>query len=93
VRLAAGQQHALHAVQLERESAFGFGTGAARRGRGSRTGSRRHAGRHGVSYQAGGGEPGYIAPDPLDTDIFYSGTNNGGYIDKFNRRNGTRPAK
>ena len=42
-----------------------------------------------VAYQAGGGEPGYIAPDPLDVDIFYSGTNNGGYIDKYNRRIGT----
>ena len=40
----------------------------------------------GVSYEAGGGEPGYIAPDPLDPDIFYSGTNNGAYVDKFNRR-------
>lgn len=39
-----------------------------------------------VSYEAGGGEPGYIAPDPLDPDIFYSGTNNGAYVDKFNRR-------
>ncbi len=38
------------------------------------------------SYQAGGGEPGYIAPDPLDPDLLYSGTNNGGYVDKFNRR-------
>ena len=42
-----------------------------------------------VSYQAGGGEPGYIAPDPLDPDQFYSGTNNGGYLDKFNRRTST----
>ncbi|MGH7559895.1 MAG: WD40/YVTN/BNR-like repeat-containing protein, partial [Gemmatimonadales bacterium] len=42
-----------------------------------------------VSYVAGGGEPGYIAPDPLDPDIFYSGTNNGRYVDKFNRRLGT----
>ncbi|MCE2901697.1 MAG: WD40/YVTN/BNR-like repeat-containing protein [Gemmatimonas sp.] len=41
-----------------------------------------------VSYQVGGGEPGYIAPDPLDLDVFYSGTNNGGYVDKFNRRTG-----
>lgn len=39
-----------------------------------------------VAYEAGGGEPGYIAPDPLDPDIFYSGTNNGAYVDKFNRR-------
>jgi hypothetical protein len=42
-----------------------------------------------VSYVAGGGEPGYIAPDPLDPDLFYSGTNNGAYVDKFNRRLGT----
>ena len=39
-----------------------------------------------VSYVAGGGEPGYIAADPRNPDIFYSGTNNGGYIDKFDRR-------
>ena len=41
-----------------------------------------------VSYQVGGGEPGYIAPDPRDPDLFYAGTNNGGYLDKFNRRTG-----
>ncbi len=41
-----------------------------------------------VSYQVGGGEPGYIAPDPLDVDIFYAGTNNGRYLDKYNRRTG-----
>ncbi len=40
------------------------------------------------AYRAGGGEPGYIAPDPYDPDLFYSGTNNGGYLDKFNRRTG-----
>lgn len=40
------------------------------------------------SYPVGGGEPGYIAPDPLDPDIFYSGTNNGRYVDKYNRRTG-----
>jgi photosystem II stability/assembly factor-like uncharacterized protein len=38
------------------------------------------------AYIAGGGEPGYIAPDPRDPDIFYSGTNNGAYLDRFNRR-------
>jgi photosystem II stability/assembly factor-like uncharacterized protein len=41
-----------------------------------------------VSYQVGGGEPGYIAPDPLDVDVFYAGTNNGGYVDKFNKKTG-----
>ena len=44
------------------------------------------AGGMGVSYVAGGGEPGYIAPDPRDPDLFYSGTNNGAYLDKFNHR-------
>jgi photosystem II stability/assembly factor-like uncharacterized protein len=47
------------------------------------------AGGMAVAYQAGGGEPGYIAPDPLDPDVFYSGTNNGRYVDKYNRRLGT----
>ena len=42
-----------------------------------------------VHYRAGGGEPGYIAPDPKDLDIFFSGTNNGRYLDRFNRRLGT----
>ena len=42
-----------------------------------------------VYYRAGGGEPGYIAPDPEDLDVFFSGTNNGRYIDRFNRRLGT----
>ncbi len=42
-------------------------TPAARlgRGRGGRGGRR--------AYSAGGAEPGYIAPDPLDPDVFFSG--------------------
>jgi photosystem II stability/assembly factor-like uncharacterized protein len=39
-----------------------------------------------VAYVVGGGEPGYIAPDPQDLDVYYAGVNNGRYIDKFNRR-------
>jgi photosystem II stability/assembly factor-like uncharacterized protein len=39
-----------------------------------------------VAYRVGGGEPGYIAPDPQDLDLFYAGVNNGRYIDKYNRR-------
>lgn len=71
--------------------------GSAGVGRGGGGGGGRGAGGGGgdiaaggmaVSYQAGGGEPGYIAPDPRDPDLFYSGTNNGGYLDKFNRRTG-----
>ena len=69
-------------------SAFGGGRG---RGGGQAAGPSRDitAGGMEQAYRAGGGEPGYIAPDPQDVDIYYSGTNNGGYIDKFNRRNGT----
>jgi photosystem II stability/assembly factor-like uncharacterized protein len=47
------------------------------------------AGGMAVSYVAGGGEPGYIATDPLNPDVFYSGTNNGGYVDKVDRRTGS----
>ena len=41
-----------------------------------------------MHYRAGGGEPGYIAPDPKDLDVFFSGTNNGRYLDRYNRRLG-----
>lgn len=68
----------------------GGGRGAAVGGRGGapRNDAEMAAGSMAVSYQAGGGEPGYIATDPLDPDQFYSGTNNGGYLNKFNRRTG-----
>ncbi|MGD8320681.1 MAG: glycosyl hydrolase, partial [Gemmatimonadota bacterium] len=36
------------------------------------------------AYPVGGGEPGYIAPDPNNLSLFYSGANNGGYVDKYN---------
>ncbi|MCH7717274.1 MAG: glycosyl hydrolase [Gemmatimonadetes bacterium] len=68
-------------------SRFGFGGGGGfRRGRPPRTDTE---GSMNVAYRAGGGEPGYIAPDPKDLNIFYSGTNNGRYVDKFNRSLGT----
>jgi photosystem II stability/assembly factor-like uncharacterized protein len=73
-------------------NAAAFGIGGGRGGRGGRgaaaPASDITAGGMAVSYQAGGGEPGYIAADPLDPDQFYSGTNNGGYVNKFNRRTG-----
>ncbi|MGQ0647940.1 MAG: VPS10 domain-containing protein [Gemmatimonadaceae bacterium] len=73
-------------------SAFGFGVGGRRGGGGGGGGGQSRditAGGMAVSYVAGGGEPGYIAPDPLEPDLFYSGTNNGAYVDKFNRRIGS----
>ena len=70
-------------------AAYGFGLGGGFGGGGGGQQRDITAGGMRVSYVAGGGELGYIAPDPLDPDIFYSGTNNGAYVDKFNRRLGT----
>ncbi len=69
---------------------YGFGIPRGRRGGGGGDGGDGDitAGSTALSYVAGGGEPGYIAPDPRDPDLFYSGTNNGNYVDKFNRRTG-----
>src|SRR5678815_1098442 len=39
-------------------------------------------------YVVGGGEPGYIAADPKDLDVFFGGTNNGGFLTRYNRRTG-----
>ncbi len=43
-----------------------------------------------AEFSPGGSEDGYIAPDPHDPDIFYSGTNanGGGFLTKLNRRTG-----
>jgi photosystem II stability/assembly factor-like uncharacterized protein len=38
-------------------------------------------------YDVGGGESGYIAPDPTDTDVFYAGSY-GGLLTRINRRTG-----
>ncbi len=56
----------------------GFGFGRGRGGRGASV----------ETYSAGGAEPGYIAPDPLDPDVFFSGSNNGGFMERLNRRTG-----
>jgi hypothetical protein len=39
-------------------------------------------------YGAGGAEPGYIAPDPLNVDIIYAGGNNGSFLTQLDRRTG-----
>ena len=42
-------------------------------------------------YSPGGAEPGYVAPDPLNVDIFYAGGNNGSFLTRLDRRtNNTR---
>ena len=43
----------------------------------------------GELYPVGGGESGYIAPDPLNTDVFYAGSY-GGLLTRINRRTGER---
>jgi photosystem II stability/assembly factor-like uncharacterized protein len=40
-------------------------------------------------YSVGGGESGYIAPDPMNTDVFYAGSY-GGFLTRINRRTGER---
>jgi photosystem II stability/assembly factor-like uncharacterized protein len=42
-------------------------------------------------YDVGGGESGYIAPDPTDTDVFYAGSY-GGLLTRINRRTGENRA-
>ena len=43
----------------------------------------------GELYAVGGGESGYIAPDPEDPDVFYAGSY-GGLLTRINRRTGER---
>jgi photosystem II stability/assembly factor-like uncharacterized protein len=59
-------------------------------GRGGRGGGVGAGGRGGApaTYSAGGSEPGYIAPDPKDPDIFFAGGNNGSFLTRLNRRTG-----
>ena len=40
------------------------------------------------TYSPGGSEPAYIAPDPRDTDVFFSGGNNGSFLIYTNRKTG-----
>lgn len=46
-------------------------------------------GRGSELYPVGGGESGYIAPDPNDLDVFYAGSY-GGLLTRINRRTGER---
>ncbi|HEY7500491.1 MAG TPA: hypothetical protein VH740_18360 [Vicinamibacterales bacterium] len=45
----------------------------------------------GELYAVGGGESGYVAPDPEDVDVFYAGSY-GGLLTRINRRTGERRA-
>jgi photosystem II stability/assembly factor-like uncharacterized protein len=64
-------------------------------GRGGRGGGGGAGGRGGAAadplantYNAGGAEPGYIATDPKDPDVYFSGGNNGSFLERLNRRTG-----
>jgi photosystem II stability/assembly factor-like uncharacterized protein len=59
-------------------------------GAGGRGGFGGSGGRGGLPelYSPGGAEPGYIAPDPKDPDIFYAGGNNGSFLTRLDRRTG-----
>jgi photosystem II stability/assembly factor-like uncharacterized protein len=41
-----------------------------------------------ATYGVGGAEPGYIAPDPKDVDVFFAGGNNGSFLTRLNRKTG-----
>jgi photosystem II stability/assembly factor-like uncharacterized protein len=56
-------------------------------GRGGRGGGRGGAAAPQM-YSPGGSEPAYIAPDPRDPDVFFSGGNNGSFLIRLNRRTG-----
>ena len=70
-----GAQQDGNTVCLPNETAGGGGRG----GRG---------GAAPASYNPGGFEPGYIAPDPKDPDAFFAGAVNGGWLEYTNRRTG-----
>jgi photosystem II stability/assembly factor-like uncharacterized protein len=44
-----------------------------------------------IFYAVGGGESGYIAPDPTDTNVFYAGSY-GGYLSRLDRTTGQQRA-
>ncbi|HEY5060926.1 MAG TPA: glycosyl hydrolase, partial [Gemmatimonadaceae bacterium] len=73
-----GSQQDASEVCVPSQAPFSFGRGGGGRGAAPAT------------YSPGGSEDGYIAPDPRDPDIFYSGTNanGGGFLTKLNRRTG-----
>ena len=52
------------------------------------TGGFGRGGASSATYNAGGAEPGYIAPDPLNPNIFFAGSNNGGFLTRLNRSTG-----
>ena len=77
--ICGSQQDASEMCVSSAQTPAGFGARGGGRGNAAPT-----------TFSPGGSEDGYIAPDPLDPDIFYSGTNanGGGFLTKLNRRTG-----
>ena len=85
-----GAQQDSSTICVPSDTGLGGGGGGGRgggRGAGGGGGGRGGAA-NANTYGAGGAEPGYIAPDPNDPDIFYAGGNNGSFLTKINRRTG-----
>ncbi len=74
-----GSQQDASEVCVSSAQAASFGRGGGGRGNAAA-----------ASFSPGGSEDGFIAPDPRDPDVFYSGTNanGGGFLTKLNRRTG-----
>jgi photosystem II stability/assembly factor-like uncharacterized protein len=81
-----GAQQDGSTVCLPNEAGGGGGRGG--RGGGGAGGPGRGAIPDTAMYSPGGSEPGYVAPDPKDVDVFFAGGNNGSFLVRTNRRTG-----
>jgi hypothetical protein len=79
-----GAQQDGSTVCVPSNTTVGGGRGAAGGGGGGGGGGR--GGGTPELYSPGGAEPGYVAPDPLNVDIFYAGGNNGSLLTRLDRR-------
>src|SRR5688500_3159759 len=87
-----GAQQDGSTVCLSNESVSNGGgrAGGAGAGRGGGGGGGGRGGGAPEMYSPGGAEPGYVAPDPKDLDVFFAGGNNGSFLQRTNRRTGQR---
>jgi len=73
-----GAQQDSSTICVPSDTGLGAGRGGGGGGRGAAP----------ATYGAGGAEPGYIAPDPKDIDVFFAGGNNGSFLTRLNRKTG-----
>jgi photosystem II stability/assembly factor-like uncharacterized protein len=83
---ACGAQQDSSTICVPSDTGLGAGRGGRAGGGGGGGGGRGAAAP--ATYGAGGSEPGYIAPDLRDPDIFYAGGNNGSFLTRLNRKTG-----